>query len=418
VATAEPNPAEPYAHLVDADYYEQVGYPHEDWRRLRAESPIHYVERELGDSFWALTKQRDIATVGRQPELFSSDMPIVRDQDLIDDQPSDLPKQLITLDPPIHAKYRALVAKRMTPRKVAKLHDDIEDIAVGILKDLEEHEGTGCDFVDVVAAPLPIAVIAYLLGVPMDDWRQLYKWTNESAGAFDPENRQEGETPQETMRRAMTEQFAYFAELREERLKNPQDDLVTLLAQATVDGEPLPLMDVLSFYQILIAAGNETTRNATSGGLHALIEHPAELDRVQKDPSLLKSTVEEVLRWTSPIIHFARTATADAEVGGHRIRKGEVLSMFYPSANRDEEVWDDPYTFRVDRTRNPHIAFGVGEHYCLGAHVARLELEVIYRHLLPRLAEVEIAGPVDRLRSHLIGGIKRLPIRYKLQSAG
>lgn len=416
MATAEPNPAEPYAHLVDADYYEQVGYPHEDWRRLRAESPIHYVERELGDSFWALTKQRDISTVGRQPELFSSDMPIVRDQDLIDDQPTDLPKQLITLDPPIHAKYRALVAKRMTPRKVAKLHDDIEEIAVGILNDLEEHEGTGCDFVDVVAAPLPIAVIAYLLGVPMDDWRQLYKWTNESAGAFDPENRQEGETPQETMRRAMTEQFAYFAELREERLKNPQDDLVTLLAQATVDGEPLPLMDVLSFYQILIAAGNETTRNATSGGLHALIEHPAELDRVQKDPSLLKSTVEEVLRWTSPIIHFARTATADTEVGGHRIRKGEVVSMFYPSANRDEEVWDDPYTFRVDRTRNPHIAFGVGEHYCLGAHVARLELEVIYRHLLPRLAEVEIAGPVDRLRSHLIGGIKRLPIRYKLRS--
>jgi len=415
MATAVPNPAEPYAHLVDADYYEQVGYPHEDWRTLRREAPVHYVERELGDSFWAVTKQRDITTVGRQPELFSSEMPIVRDQDLLNDQPSDLPKQLITLDPPIHAKYRALIAKRMTPRKIAKLHDEIEAIAVGILKDLEEHEHTGCDFVDVVAAPLPIAVIAFLLGVPMDDWRQLYKWTNESAGAFDPENRREGETPQETMRRAMMEQFGYFAELREERLKNPQDDLVTLLAQATVDGEPLPVTDVLAFYQILIAAGNETTRNATSGGLHALIDHPGELRRVQRDPSLLGSTVEEVLRWTSPIIHFARTATADAEVGGQSVREGEVVSLFYPSANRDEEVWDDPYTFRVDRKRNPHIAFGVGEHYCLGAHVARLELEVIYRHLLPRLAEVEVVGPVDRLRSHLIGGIKRLPIRYKLQ---
>lgn len=417
MATAMPNPAEPYAHLVDADYYEQIGYPHDDWRELRNQRPIHYVERELGDSFWAITKQRDIKTIGRQPEVFSSDMPIVRDQDLIDDLPTDLPKQLITLDPPIHAKYRALVAKRMTPRKVAKLHDEIETIAVDILKDLEEHEATGCDFVDVVAAPLPIAVISYLLGVPMDDWRQLYKWTNESAGAFDPENRREGETAQQTMHRAMTEQFAYFAELREERLENPKDDLVTLLAQATVDGEPLPVMDVLSFYQILIAAGNETTRNATSGGLHALIEHPDELRRVQRDPSLLKSTVEEVLRWTSPIIHFARTATRDTEVGGHRIRENEVVSLFYPSANRDEDVWDDPYTFRVDRRHNPHIAFGVGEHYCLGAHVARLELEVIYRHLLPRLAEVEVAGPVDRLRSHLIGGIKRLPIRYELQPA-
>ena len=415
MASAAPNPAEPYAHLVDADYYEQVGYPHEDWRVLRERYPVHFVERASGDSFWALTKQREIATVGRQPEIFSSEMPIVRDQELIDHGPSDLPKQLITLDPPTHAKYRALVAKRMTPRKVAKLHDEIESIAVDILRDLEEHEETGCDFVDVVAAPLPIAVIAHLLGVPMDDWRQLYKWTNESAGAFDPENRREGETAQETMTRAMTEQFGYFAELRDERLKNPQDDLVTLLAQATVDGEPLPVMDVLSFYQILIAAGNETTRNATSGGLHALIEHPDQLRRVQQDPSLVKSTVEEVLRWTSPIIHFARTATQDTEVGGQQIREGEVVSLFYPSANRDEEVWEDPDTFRVDRQKNPHIAFGVGEHYCLGAHVARLELEVIFRHLLPRLEEVEIAGPVDRLRSHLIGGIKRLPIRYQLK---
>ena len=149
MASAAPNPAEPYAHLVDADYYEQVGYPHEDWRVLRERHPVHFVERASGDSFWALTKQREIATVGRQPEIFSSEMPIVRDQELIDHGPSDLPKQLITLDPPTHAKYRALVAKRMTPRKVAKLHDEIESIAVDILRDLEEHEETGCDFVDL-----------------------------------------------------------------------------------------------------------------------------------------------------------------------------------------------------------------------------------------------------------------------------
>jgi cytochrome P450 len=219
------------------------------------------------------------------------------------------------------------------------------------------------------------------------------------------------------MERANVELFTYFAALREERLARPQDDLISLLASATVDGEPLPLLDILAFYQILVSAGNETTRNATSGGLLALIEHPAELAKVQADPRLIKSAVEEILRWTSPIIHFGRTATRDTEVAGQKIRKGEVVGMFYPSANRDEAIFPEPEKFRVDRKPNPHIAFGVGEHYCLGAHVARLELQVIFRHLIPRLGRVELAGPVDRLRSNLIGGVKRLPIRYELRPA-
>ena len=209
--------------------------------------------------------------------------------------------------------------------------------------------------------------------------------------------------------------LAYFAGLRAERLARPQDDLISLLANATVDGEPLPLIDILAFYQILVAAGNETTRNATSGGLLALIEHPEEMAKIQADPRLIKPAVEEILRWTSPIIHFARTATRDTEVAGHKIRAGEIVGMFYPSANRDEALWQDPERFQVDRKHNPHVAFGVGEHYCLGAHVARLELQVIFRHLIPRLGRVELAGPIDRLRSNLIGGVKRLPIRYALR---
>jgi cholest-4-en-3-one 26-monooxygenase len=414
MATAVPDSAEPYAHIVDADYYKAYGYPHDTWRELRAERPVHYVERVEGDSFWALTRLADITTVGRQPEIFSSTSPVVRDAEQIE-TPTDLPAVLIQLDPPIHAKYRHLVSKRMTPRKVATLHQEIEEIALGILRDLEDHEETGCDFVETVAAPLPIAVIAYLLGVPMADWRQLYTWTNESAGASDPEFRREGETASETMQRANVELFTYFAGLREDRLKNPQEDLITVLSNATVDGEPLPLLDILAFYQILVAAGNETTRNATSGGLLALIEHPEEMAKIQADPSLIKPAVEEILRWTSPIIHFGRTATRDTEVAGHPIREGEVVGMFYPSANRDESVWEDPDRFRVDRKHNPHIAFGVGEHYCLGAHVARLELQVIFRHLIPRLGEVEVAGEIDRLRSNLIGGVKRLPIKYTLR---
>ena len=415
MVSAPQKPTEPYAELLDPDFYQRNGYPHETWRDLRAQRPIHFIERERGASYWAITKHADITAIGRQPEIFSSEMPVVADQDMLDAGHIDLPRAIITLDPPLHAKYRQLISKRMTPRRVARFHDAIEEIAIRILGDLEKHEDTGCDFVDTVAAPLPIAVVAYLLGVPAEDWRQLYKWTNESAGSSDPENRQEGESSRETMQRAAHEQFRYFAELREARLQEPRDDLVTVLANASVDGEALPVMDILAFYQILLAAGNETTRNATSGGLLALIEHPQELARVQADPTLLPSAVEEILRWTSPVIHFARTATRDTEVAGQEIRKGEVVGMFYPSANRDEDVWEDPECFRVDRKRNPHIAFGVGEHYCLGAHVARLELNVIFRHLLPRLARVEVDGPVDRLRSNLIGGVKRLPIRYELR---
>lgn len=413
MASTLAEPTEPYAHLVDPDHYEKHGYPHESWRELRRSDPIHFVERAEGDSFWAITKLADITSIGRQPDLFSSVSPVVRDQEMLD-TPTELPAVLIQLDPPIHSRYRQLISKRMTPRKVAGLHNEIEKIALGILADLEAFESTGCDFVEKVAAPLPIAVIAHLLGVPREDWGLLYTWTNESTGASDPEFRREGETPSETMQRANVELFTYFAGLRDQRLKDPKDDLITLLAHATVDGEPLPVVDVLAFYQILVAAGNETTRNATSGGLLALIEHPEELAKLKADPTLLRSGVEEILRWTSPIIHFGRTATKDTAVGGKAIRAGEVVGLFYPSANRDEEVWTDPDRFRVDRKRNPHIAFGVGEHYCVGAHVARLELQVIFRHLLPRLEEIEVAGPIARLRSNLIGGVKRLPIRYRL----
>lgn len=407
----------PDAHIVDADYFEAHGYPHATWDEMRAKRPIHHIDRAQGDSFWALTRYDEIVDVSGRPLEFSSEIPAIRDEEQVNDEPSALPAVLIQLDPPIHTKYRQLVSRRMTPRKVAAFHHQIEEIAVGILDDLAQHEETGCDFVETVAAPLPIAVIAYLLGVPIDDWRKLYTWTNESAGASDPEFRREGESARETMERANVELFTYFAGLRERRIADPQDDLITLLANAEVDGEPLPLIDILAFYQILVAAGNETTRNATSGGLLAFIENPDEMRKVQADPSLVKPAVEEILRWTSPVIHFSRTATVDTEVAGQKISKGEVVGMFYPSANRDDAIFDDPRSFRVDRKRNPHIAFGVGEHYCVGAHVARLELQVIFRHLLPRLEEAVVAGPIDRLRSNLIGGVKRLPIEYKLRPA-
>jgi len=268
--------------------------------------------------------------------------------------------------------------------------------------------------VQKVSTPLPIAVIAWMLGVPREDWELLFDWTNRTIGADDPDFQEAGKTSEETALAAMTELFTYFAELIETKKKNPADDLATLFAHAEVDGQPLPPMDVLAWCLIIVIAGNETTRNGTSGGMLAFIEHQDQLRRLQQDPSLLPSAVEEVVRWTSPIIHFARTATADFELRDKQIREGDALALFYPSANRDEDIYDDPFTFRIDRNPNRHLGFGVGEHFCLGAHLARLELQVAYKHLLPRIEEVELAGPVSRLRSSLVGGVKHLPIRYKL----
>jgi cytochrome P450 len=214
----------------------------------------------------------------------------------------------------------------------------------------------------------------------------------------------------------MTELFMYFAKMVEEKRKNPGDDLVSMFVHAEVDGAPLPPMDVLSYCMIVVVAGNETTRNGTSGGMLTLIEHPAELAKIQRDPSLLRNAIEEMLRWSSPIIHFARTATQDVELRGKQIRKGDRLGLFYPSANRDEEVFDAPFTFDVERQQNRHLAFGIGEHFCAGAHVARLELEMAFKYLLPRIESIEVDGKVERLRSSLVGGVKHLPIHYKLRS--
>jgi cytochrome P450 len=260
-------------------------------------------------------------------------------------------------------------------------------------------------------------VIAWLLGLPRSDWDLLFDWTNRIIGAGDPEFQREGKTPSEGAREAMIELFTYFTKLVEEKRKKPADDLVTLFTQLEVDGEPLSLMDIMAWCLIIVVAGNETTRNGTSGGMLAFIEHQDQLRKLQADPSLLPSALEEVVRWTSPIIHFARTATEDFELRGKQIKAGDALALFYASANRDDEVFEDPFSFRIDRRPNRHLGFGIGEHFCVGAHLARLEIDVAYKYLLPRIEEVELAGPVERLSSSLVGGVKRLPIRYKLKPA-
>lgn len=405
--------------LVHPQTYVDHGYPHDIWTRLRRDSPVHWIERPSGDSYWAITKHADITEIGKDPETFISSPTIyVEWQDIPEDQQRfEAPPTLIQMDPPKHHAYRQIINKRFTPRALRRIHGDIERIAKKIVDDLLDEGDATVDFVEKVAAPLPIAVIAWLLGVPESDWDLIFDWTNRTIGAGDPEYQKEGESAAETGNAAMIELFTYFTKLVEEKRKNPADDLVTLFTQAEVDGKKLEPMDVLAWCFIIVVAGNETTRNATSGGMLALIEHQDQMRKLQQQPDLLKPTVEEILRWTSPIIHFARTATRDTEIRGQKILEGQRVGMFYGSANRDEEIFERPFEFDVTRRPNRHLAFGIGEHFCAGAHVARLELEMAYKYLVPRIEEIELAGPPDRLFSALVGGVKHLPIRYELKPA-
>ena len=409
--------------VINPESFEAHGYPHEAWERLRRESPVHY----FGDSpvpFWAITKHADITAISKQPDLFLNGPRLFvhpevsnMQDDLEAQQGFDRPATLIEMDNPQHSAYRKIISSRFTPAALKKIHAEVDRIARKFVDEmLDEADGgeAEVDFVEKIAAPLPIAVIGWLLGVPEPDWPQLYDWTNRMIGFDDPEfNPSDVESDSMT---AMVELFTYFSSIVEDRKSNPQDDLITLFAHAEVDGQKLPPMDVLAWCQIIVGAGNETTRNATSGGMLALIDHPEERRRLLA-PGNMRSGIEEILRWSSPVIHFARTVAEDTVFNGHAFKKGDTLALYYPSANRDEDVFDAPYRFDVARRPNRHLAFGVGEHFCAGAHVARLELEMAYKYLLPRLKEVELAGEPDRLRSNLIGGIKRLPIRFKVQPA-
>jgi cholest-4-en-3-one 26-monooxygenase len=319
------------------------------------------------------------------------------------------------MDPPVHGEYRGTANAWFTPRSVAERLAEVKQITRELLDEMagdgEVREG---DFVKDLAAPLTLAVLADMLGAPRADWHKLFEWTNRVAGASDPEFQGE-DTNGPPFEQTRNELFSYFNDLAADRRKTPRNDIVSVLANSQIGGAEMPTLELLSYFFLLVVAGNETTRNAASGGLLALIENPGEFAKLRGDPSLVDSAVEEIVRWTSPVIQFCRTATEDVELHGKQIRKGDAFCLFYPSANRDEEAFEDPDVFRVDRKPNPHVGFGIGEHFCLGANLARLELRVVFSELAARMEEVELAGPYERMRSSFLGGVKRMPIRYSLR---
>jgi cholest-4-en-3-one 26-monooxygenase len=396
--------------LIDPERYARRGYPHDAWTRLRAEAPVAHFAPEGWQPFWAITKHADVLELAKQPERFSSAKGITLVRAGVVIPPSEM---VVMLDPPKHGPVRRVANGRFTPRAVRTQRPDIERIATETIDSSLGAEASGeLDFVERIAAPFPLGVIAWILGVPADDWQHLFRWTNEVIGKDDAEYRRPGETPGQTIKRARGEVHAYFRQLIAQRRDHPQDDLMSELLTGEIEGKALNDEQLVSYCELLVEAGNETTRNAISGGLLALSEHPGEWERLQAHPELLPDAVEEILRWVSPISHFTRTATEDYKLRDATIRAGEQVALYFGSANRDEEVFEDPFMFKIDRSPNPHLAFGFGEHFCMGAHVARVEIETIFRHLLGRMRTLEVVGTVERLSSITNGSIKRLPVNY------
>jgi cholest-4-en-3-one 26-monooxygenase len=391
--------------LHDPDVFVR-GVPHEALRLLRKESPIYFHAEPGGPGFWAVTKYDDVVTVGKDPGRFSSHRGGTNIQDYPPDNLSTIQLLMLNMDPPQHNKFRRLVSQGFTPRMTAQLEPRIREAARGII-DKVAHKGT-CDFVASVAAELPLQVIAELMGIPQDDRHKVFEWSNRLIGFDDPEF----QTSLEGGTQAAMEMWMYANELGAARRGTPGQDLVSVLMNAEVDGAQLTEMEFDAFFLLLAVAGNETTRNLISGGMLALIENPDQRQRLLADPKLIESAVEEMLRWVTPVMYFRRTATSDTELGGVKIKENEKVVVYYTSANRDEDVFKDPYKFDVGRTPNEHLAFGVGQHFCLGTNLARLEIRVLFEELLKRLPDIELAGNVRRLRSNFINGYKEIPVKF------
>lgn len=400
--------------VATPEHYERHGYPHGEWTWLRRNDPVFWYDRPNVDPFWAITKHADIIAIGKQPELFlNAPRLAIFTRDLPPPEEGQS-RHLLNMDPPDHGRYRRVTSGWFTPRAIRGMDAKVARVTREVLDAAAEKE-TG-DFVRDVSAKITIAVIAEMLGVPRRDWDLLFRWTNEIIAPQDPEF-QHGATPYETLERSRLELFAYFHDLAMHRRATPSDDIVSVVANGQVNGEALPPIELLSYYFLLVVAGNETTRNAMTGGMLAFLENPGEWDKLRKDPVRVDGAVEEIVRWTTPVIQFSRTATRDYELRGKTIRTGESVCLFYASGNRDEEVFDEPFRFRIDREPNPHIGFGMGEHVCLGAHLARLELRHAFAQLRERLEHCELAGPVARVRSSFVGGIKRAPMRWRIAPA-
>ena len=396
----------PDINLISPETFAATGHPWEQYAWLRKNAPVYWHDEPNGPGFWAITKYEDVRTISRLPKVFSSYETSVM---LPDPDPMGLYAQrlmMLNMDPPQHDRFKLLVSRGFTPKNAPLLRPKIEELARDIV-DAVLAKGE-CDFVTEIAGRLPSGLIAELMGMPRADGERLYDLTeimhtNDDAIA-----------PPEIKMNAVGEMLGYAQSVADLKRQNPGDDLATILVNAEIDGDHLTDEEFQWFFLLLVNAGGDTTRNLLAAGLQLLFDHPDQRTKLMGDlDGLLGSAVEEMLRYCSPVTHFKRTAMQDTVVGGQSIKAGERVVMFYGSANRDEDIFENADTFDVARHPNPHVAFGAGgPHLCLGMHVARVELAVMFRELLTRMPHIEAGGPIERMHSSFIAGVHRMPIKY------
>lgn len=402
--------------IADPATYADPERYHELFAHLREVDPVRWTEPQGYRPFWTVSKHADIIAIEKQHELFVN-APRTALRTIAQEEQiravtgsTQAARTLIQMDEPDHRLYRRLTQSWFLPARLRRLEEQLAELA-NVYVDRMADAGENCDFAKDVAVWYPLRVMMLILGVPEEDEALMLRLTQQHFAGTDPEVNG-GEKVDAGA--AARELFAYFTELTARRRVDPRDDVVSLLADAEVDGVPISDFDRNSYYFVLAIAGHDTTSSSISGTLHALLHHPDQMDKLREDRSLLPDAVVEGIRWTSPVRHFFRTASADTEYAGRSIRAGDSLMLCYPSANVDPDVFDEPRTFRIDRRPNPQIAFGFGVHSCLGLHLAKMEMKALFTALLDRIGSIEPAGEARWLETNFVGGLASLPVSYRV----
>ncbi len=412
------------ANIVDPDTYVD-GFPHATFERLRKEDPVSWWdETDGGAGFWAVTKYHDLVTVSRSPHIYSNAQGVTLEEMEPDD--FEARRNMLEYDAPEHTRYRRLVSKPFNRREVWAYENAIRLLARTVVEEaLPPRTTTSVDFTEAIAKQLPMRMLGRLLGVPDEDGPWLVERGDALLGNFDPEMTEHPIDMVDTDEfKAMpfrspagVDLYRYAERQAALRREHPTDDVITDLLAPTIDGEAISDLEFKNFFVLLVGAGNDTTRYTMAAGMKALADNPDQLAKVRSaignDPDVVNRAVEEILRWGTVTMNFRRTAVVDTELNGRSIKKGDKVVIWFTSADYDDEVFSDPYRFNIDRWPNEHVAFGrMSPHLCLGAHLARLEIRVLLEELLPRISSAQVTGPVERLRSNFIGGMKHLPMTF------
>jgi cytochrome P450 len=415
---------DPY-DLIAPRNYGTRGVPHDVWTLLRKESPVHRCE--LGgdfEDFWAITKHADIIDVSSKPHLFSNregPMILSREQKIGVAKRASGPMgrmlTIIEMDPPEHRDFRNVARGFFTPRAISRLDEIVKESARALIDSLGD-EGE-CDFVEKIAQRHPLRVLATVLGIDRDDEERVLELTQQLFAGDDPDLQRKGEDREKAQMELGLEFYQMFDRITQDRRARPRDDLATMLATAKMaNGEPMGPIETFGYYLIVFTAGHDTTRNALSAGLAAMIANPEQLDLLKAHPELRKRAVEEVIRWASPVNYMKRQVLEDVEIRGQKIPAGDFLGLFYASANRDEDVFEHPFRFDVTRHPNRHLGFGTGEHFCLGAHLARASIRALLDEMGERIQSLEYAGDPSQIHASFVVGLKTLPVRYRIKPTG